>query len=522
MLVEPDGRIEDLYYSREMPEIHRRAVADGQRIIDFGGATLLPAFTDAHVHFMPKIALSALGVRLGRFSEDRMVPDTLEGVGELLRAHARMVPRGPVFGYGLFPGAVKERRMPYAEEIEHWLPGRVVAIFSLDGHASSYSPQALRQFKLAALADRGILVGEAHEFNIGVVTDYLMASMGAAELARGLSRTLTEAAMSGLASIHCLEGFNDAKKDQSMSLFTSFASRLPLHLRLYPQYTDIERVATLLPKMELPRAGGCLAWEMDGSISSRTAALDYEYLDTPGWRGSLYRDPAGAYELVAPFVKAGYQTAVHAIGSAAIESILTAYEILLEETGDSRNKARLRIEHFELPRPDQIERAGALGIVTVMQPGFLWADSRFLHSYEEALDRRTRSMMIPLRSMLEAGCRIALSTDSPVQDFSPFVQIAGAVGHPDPAERLTLYEALCAASWGGAYACFDDGRRGVLDRNRQADFVVLDIDPFEVDPEYLHLVEVRETWIDGNYFEPPNEKTAKLILNLVRRKGRKI
>ncbi len=491
-------------------------------IVDLGGKIVVPAFTDAHSHFMPKVALSALAVRLGRLENGRIMPDRLEGLAELLLAHARTIPRGPIFGYGAFADGLAERRLPTAAELDAWLPGRVVAIFAMDGHSSAYSTPAQRLFGFEKIARDGLLTGEAHEFNMGKVTDGIMKSLSLSALARGFSHAVGEAARSGLSTIHCLEGFDDAKSDPGLSILGLVAGHLQLRLKLYIQYTDPARLGPKLRLLSRRRVGGCLAWEMDGSISSRSAALERDYLDRPGHRGELYRSPDEAYGLIAPFVRSGYQTSAHAIGTRAIESVLSACERVLDETGDPSNAVRLRIEHFELPRPDQVERAGRRRIVTAVQPGFLWADSHFVHSYDEALDAETRELMTPLKSMHDAGCVLALSTDAPVQDFDPFVQIAGAVDHPFASERLTVYQALRAYSFGGAYAVFEEDERGTLEPGKFADFAVLDEDPFEVPRDRIHSLRVRETWVEGRRLETPPEDVFGFAASLLKRRGRKL
>jgi hypothetical protein len=124
--------------------------------------------------------------------------------------------------------------------------------------------------------------------------------------------------------------------------------------------------------------------------------------------------------------------------------------------------------------------------------------------------------------MREAGCVLALSTDSPVQDFDPFLQIAGAVEHPEASERLSMHEALRAYSYGGAYAAFEEGERGSLEPGKFADFAVLDENPFEVPTERVHALKVRETWIEGRRLVAPPEDIVGFAVSLLRHRRRKL
>ena len=65
---------------------------------------------------------------------------------------------------------------------------------------------------------------------------------------------------------------------------------------------------------------------------------------------------------------------MHAIGDRAIEQVLRAWESVYHRL-DSRERRhfrarRHRIEHFEMPTAEQIERAAMLGLAVSMQPTF--------------------------------------------------------------------------------------------------------------------------------------------------------
>ena len=276
MLVGPDGRIRGLYpEGTPLP-----ADTAGSVTVDLGGKTVVPAFIDAHAHFMSKAALEALAVNLARLENGRIVPDCLEAVRESLAAKAATT-SGPIVGFGLCLGAIAERRLPRASEMDAWFPGRAVIVLSMDGHSSSYSTPALRRLGMESMASDGLLSGEAHEFNMGKITAFVMKGLSPGVLARGLSAAVKEAADSGIVSIHCLEGTEDAPSDPAMAAFKLAGGRLGLRLKLWMQYTDLGKASRNSGRLERKRVGGCLAWEMDGSVSSRTAAFDLDYLDRP-------------------------------------------------------------------------------------------------------------------------------------------------------------------------------------------------------------------------------------------------
>jgi predicted amidohydrolase YtcJ len=194
----------------------------------------------------------------------------------------------------------------------------------------------------------------------------------------------------------------------------------------------------------------------------------------------------------------------------------------LAGAGDRKNRLRLRIDHFEFPRPDQIERAGRLGLVLAVQPGFAWADDRFVHTYREALAPEVRAAQCPLRSLVDAGCVVSLSTDSPVQPLYPFLQILGAVEHPIAAHRLSRYEALRAYTYNGAYAAFEEHERGSLAIGKYADLALLDADPFAVETEGLRSIQVVGTWHEGQPLAPLPESVLGFAARALSTQPRKL
>ncbi len=511
-----DGRISQAYPDSAPlpPDIPRRPLPPGT-------TACVPAFVDSHAHFLTKAAMGSLVKTLSRLEDGRVLPDCLDGVRTLLAEASEERPRGPVIGYGLAPGVLAERRLPTDVELDAWLPGRPVIVLSFDGHSSSYSTAALRILGLESQARDGVLSGEAHEFNMDRVMAYAMRALSPAALAKGLSRAVREAAEAGLAAVDCMEGFGNERREPGTEILARIGGRLPLRLRLWLQYTRPELVGRYVPRMTRPRVGGCLHWEMDGSISSRSAAMDRPYLDRDH-SGRLYRSPEEAYALAKPFHDAGYQISAHAIGPRGIESILSAYEKLSAGSGDRARDRRHRIDHFEFPRPDQVERAGRLGLVLPVQPGFAWIDARFHRSYPEAIDDETFASFTPLRSLLQAGAVPALSTDAPVQPFDPFLQIAGSVEHPVASESLSVYEALRAYSWAGAYGAHEEGDRGTLEAGKFADFAPLDRDPFETPSAELYRIRTLGTWIGGRPLEAPPENTAGFVMRVLASPRRKI
>ncbi|RLG46502.1 MAG: hypothetical protein DRO06_04320, partial [Thermoproteota archaeon] len=197
----------------------------------------------------------------------------------------------------------------------------------------------------------------------------------------------------------------------------------------------------------------------DGSLGARTAALREPYSDDPGNSGRMILSER-AIRLVCRLAElAGLQAAVHAIGDGALEAVLRAF------SGLRRPRAH-RVEHASVAPPDLIEEAARLGCWVVVQPRFVVSD----FWVGERLGERAR-WAYPFRSMLEAGVRLAASSDCPVEPLDPLSGIRAAVDRPGPeaiseGEAVSLYTSSAAAVTGEA-------DRGVLRPGAAADLTVL-------------------------------------------------
>jgi len=122
------------------------------------------------------------------------------------------------------------------------------------------------------------------------------------------------------------------------------------------------------------------------------------------------------------------------------------------------------------------------------------------------LGARTR-FAYPYRSLVDAGARVALGTDWPVEALDPLISIHAAVtrqspaGEPDggwhPEERVSLAEAVRDYTLGSAFAEFQEQNKGSIEAGKLADMVILSRDLFAIPPEEIPGVQVEMTILGG-------------------------
>jgi predicted amidohydrolase YtcJ len=214
----------------------------------------------------------------------------------------------------------------------------------------------------------------------------------------------------------------------------------------------------------------------DGGLSGATAALSGTYRHQPV-RGLARLTEEEIFSLGLEAQRAGFRVCTHAIGDAAIDVVLSAYERLHERGGRGH-----RLEHFGLPDRAQIERARRLGAMAAPQTVFLHALGMNFRRY---LNDHYLARTYPIRSMLRGGLTVALGSDAPVvPDDRPLLGIQAAVTRKDregvpiaPDEAISVEDALYAYTVGGAIASGDEpiaevwpgkvgGFRGARNRSR--------------------------------------------------------
>jgi len=216
---------------------------------------------------------------------------------------------------------------------------------------------------------------------------------------------------------------------------------------------------------------------LDGTPVERLALHRRPYADRPGWYGRANFPPDTVRAILREVLAAQEQPLFHAAGDSAIAILLNAMTELAPDSAWQR--LRVRLEHADGLAPDQLEQVRRLGIVVVQNPSHLTLGPLAVARYGAA---RVRSYQ-PMRSLLDHGIMLALGSDGPT---NPFLNLMFAVVHPgNPAEALTMEQAVRAYTLGSAYAQGREGVRGRLVVGMVADLAVLSQDIFSVAPDAL-------------------------------------
>jgi hypothetical protein len=296
------------------------------------------------------------------------------------------------------------------------------------------------------------------------------------ERRRAFLRAANEALRRGITTVHDIE---EVGTDATIVL--AALSETPLKVHLYAIAQDVG----LVPK-------GCTGLKVfvDGSMDSHTGLLREQYADRPGVYGEFYNPPERLDALAKAGVDGGLQVMAHAIGDRAIGEILEIYS-RCPPAGLPH-----RIEHYELPRPEDNRRCLELGVVVSTQPAFvhLWDYAGF---YEARLGPGRARGIHPYRALCSLGVLLCGGSDSPVTPLDPLLGIHGAVNHPLEEQGLSPHEALRMFTVNGALAVGEGEVKGPLAPGMAADMALLEANPLEVPPSKLKEIGVRATIVGG-------------------------
>lgn len=471
----------------------KRLRRPGTLVVDAHGGTILPGFSDAHVHFLDgSLALDEADLR------DASSMAALQQVmGEYAQSHTdRLWLRGRGWRDASVGGSV-----PTRQQLDTAVPDRPAFITSLDGRTGWANSRAL---SLAGITRKtrnpkgGIIVrdpktGEA----TGVLKD---AAQGLIEavLPRATRDDLLTALRAGIAEAHRL-GLTSIQN----------AGGSPEDVALYD---ELQRTGDLKLRVHsaLSLHPGFSEAEADQFDRIRT-----EHATDPLFRvGSAIADGAARYpgdelsRLVAMMDKRGWQVMIEARDERAVRMALDAYEQAATSNPAPPEGRRHRLEHVDAIDADDVPRLGLLGVIASRQP--LSVNTRS----KSADDRKEIAQVL-----LGANGRIAFGSDWPAVSLDPRLQIIAALRRVTPtagssaangeeAEHFPLTSAIDAYTSGAAYASFDEPRKGTIAKGMLADLVILSSNIFSTPSDNLLDSVVDTTIFDGKIVFTRETKTT--------------
>ncbi len=468
-------------------------IGSGTKVVDLGGKVMIPGLVEGHMH------VAGFGSSLMNLDCFWMPKQTI--LDQVKAAAEKAEPGQWIQGRGWMNTVWENTDYPTKEELDAVAPNNPVFLMRACGHMGWANSMAL---ELAGLTkdtpnpQGGEYLKNADGELSGCMTDTAMnpvrekiPDLTLEQQREGLLKAQAQLFSYGLTSAMDAGNSIEVYEQVFKPLYESGQLKLRVYGMISHTAADNETAQYLKdhpidnenyePLYNNHLSLRCVKMFADGSLGARSAAMLEGYSDRPDHIG----DYRYTQEEVDPIVKvaydAGYQVATHAIGDGANHQMINAYEAAIK--ANPREDHRLRIEHYQIVTPEDMDRTIALGILPSMQTTHATSDMLVA---EDRMGAERLKGAYAWRTLLDKGTIIPNGSDAPVELVNPYHGLYAAVtrtnrlGFPKGGwhieEAMTREEALRSFTNWSAYAEFNEDIKGSLEVGKLADFVVLDRD----------------------------------------------
>ena len=510
-----------------------RFIGRDTQVIDLEGQVMFPGFIDTHIHVPGSMLTYLFKIYL---YESGTLEQTLADVAAFIDANPD---NDEYWGIGYSPAIGSDPRGPRAEWLDEICSEKPIILISNDEH--SYWMNSV------ALAMNGItpdtLVPPGGSIPIDPETGKLWGTLTGATAVITMERPAYTMEQQLEAMLRFQENMHGWGFTSAMCLVPHFidneaylafyeSGQLALRLNLaggqYEPGWDFDEVVgeamvwrEALRGNELLRVSSMKIFA-DGVVEGMTAYLSEPYDAAaglePGFRSDFNWDIAELKDIAARMVAEGFQLYIHTIGDAATTEMMNILEYIKAQNPNTDH--RTVFAHLQLVSDNDKTRMGRLGVIGNTQPFWHIRAPGWFDEVELILLGEERAMtMYPVRSLIDAGVTVTFSGDHPVTaNNNPFWAIEAAVtrnlysgelGAPDitdiddptwllnPDERISVKQAIEAYTINGAYQLFRENEIGSITVGKRADFIVVDLDIFNINPLDISETQVMMTFFNG-------------------------
>jgi predicted amidohydrolase YtcJ len=482
----------------------RSRTAKSTRVIDLGGAFVMPAFVDNHTHFLRGAVMLTQ-------------PNLLDSTGRAdfaarLGAAAHSRP-----GKWILGGSWDEHRLGGELPTRQWIDGATgdtpVAIPRTDLHSYLLNTAAL---KLAGITRNtpdpsgGVIVRDSKGEPTGVLkdnakdlVDRVIPAPTNADTDEAMRKGIAHGLSKGVAQVHNPEPFDW----NTYVALRRLRAQGETGMRFYAM-TPIQDWEKMVGIVEKDGRGddwvrwGAVKGLADGSLGSRTAVFHSDYSDAVGQKGVRVNSLENLRSWVTGADAHGLQVAIHAIGDEANDNVLDLFAEIAAKNGP--RDRRFRIEHAQHLTASAIPRFAKQKVIASVQPYHAIDDGRWA---VQRIGPKRLQGTYAFRSLIESGAVVTFGSDWPVAPLDPLTGLYGAItrrtidgANPNgwlPDQKVPAEKALVCYTRNNAYAGFMEDRTGQIKQGFLADIAVLDANLLSVDPDKIPSVKVLRTFVGG-------------------------
>jgi len=492
-----DGRVAAVGSDEEMLALAGKET----QLTDLKGRTAIPGLTDTHLH------LVIYGRSLGEVDlmGSRSAEEVVRRGQEYLKTHTLAEGQwliGGGWNEQLFEG---EKRVITRDDLDRISTEIPIAFARACHHMEVCNSKALeiagitpgQQVEAGEVETvDGRLTGVLKELATRLIRPYYN-HLTKDALKQHIVAAVNQLAAFGITTAHA-DDFINADPYDVMAAYNELKEEGKLKVRIYQQcrFPGPQELQEFIDRGYAPRSGddqyriGSLKLLADGSLGARTAAMIEDYSDAPGQRGMFNFTDEMFDAMIQTAQKNDMPVAIHAIGDYTIGKCIDAI-VKARKLYPQDHLVRHGIVHCQITSEEQLKRIAEEKIVAHIQPIFIASDSKIV----EARTGERAKTSYSWKTLKDLGAAIPFGTDSPIETPNPYENIYCAVtrcdmdGKPEggwrPEEKLSVDEAVEAATVTAAYSAYQEDCKGTLEAGKLADMVVLSDDIFSIPPEKI-------------------------------------
>jgi len=486
---------------------YKDLACSGAEPCDLRGRTLMPGFVDGHSH------MHSLGTNLTRQCD----LTGCTGFDDLLdrlrryRQEKNLTHGEPIIARGYDLALMAEGQHPTAQVLDALGFDNPIKCTHQSGHMCACNTVAMKKAGISAatyICPEGGFVGKTES---GELNGYFEEKAGGACNAAFQSETPDkdmEEAILVAQDYYISRGFTTIQDGSGNPINRldcydrlAKAGKLKVDVVAYMSATGEEMQKLARLRQEYGKSYhnhlklGGIKFFLDGSPQARTAWLSKPYEGESAYCGYPTLTDQQVEERLLRALENDLQPMAHCNGDAASEQYLSAWEKVTKGGKLGQNLRPVMI-HAQTVTYDQLDRMAKLGMMASFFVGhcYYWGDTHL----QNLGDRGMR--ISPVNTARKKGVAFNFHQDSPVTPPDMLHSVWCAVNRITrkgvtlgEENKIDCYEALIAATNGGAYGYFEEETKGILKPGAVADFVVLEKDPTAVEPMQIKDIRVLAT-----------------------------
>lgn len=485
---------------------------DRTRVLDVHGKTVIPGLIDTHAHFKA----AGLADYVVNMSRAKTVAEALEAIKVFA---AKKKPGEWIVGGAWHPPSqLAEKRYLTRQEIDSVAPDNPVYLRTV-GHFSMANTMALQKVgidKTTANPSGGSFERDAAGEMTGVLVETAIDQVEKAvppwtEDDEMRQFTIAESVLNSVGITSAVEGATEARDIRTLQkIATSGQATLRIGVMFRPEPpADLSAWEAIMSGNGATSGFGDdwlkfagIKIFYDGGMTLKTALMRDVYPNShDNYHGIAQQTPERLKQLVSICNRYGWRVGVHVVGDLGIDQVLDAFKSADKEK--SIRDRRFVLIHASLIRPEQMERAHALGVRADFQNVFMWDKAA---TVERFLGRATADRAVPTKTLIaKMGLdSLGAGTDFPVNPINPFLNMYIMVTRKDPtgsvygaSEAIDREQALRLYTSAASHYTFEEARKGTIQPGKLADLVVLSSDYLAVPEEQIKDIKADLTLVGG-------------------------